>query len=112
VHFGSPQVQDGYPTYYVASSSYQPLCVPYDPVTRLPRTNATDIYPSFGQTLPLGGSSFQFLFNYYIDGVYQGDYITVSPCHMLSPRCSAGQRRCARHANVLIGAHAQSQSAS
>lgn len=70
------QVQDGYPTSYV-TNYYQALCVPWDPVTRLPKQNTSDIYPTPGQTTALGGSNFQLNFNYDNFGVQIGDYITV-----------------------------------
>ena len=70
------QVHDGYPTNYV-TNNYQALCVPWDPVTRLPLQNTSDIYPTPGQTVALGGSNFQFNFNYDNFGVSIGDYITV-----------------------------------
>lgn len=70
------QVQDGYPTSYV-TDVYQSLCVAWDPVSRLPRRNSSDIYPGYGQTVPLGGSNFQMNFGYLISNVFTGDYITV-----------------------------------
>ena len=70
------QVHDGYPTNYV-TNNYLALCVPWDPVTRLPLQNTSDIYPTPGQTVALGGSNFQFNFNYDNFGVSIGDYITV-----------------------------------
>ena len=70
------QVQDGYPIGYV-TDYYQALCVPWDPVTRLPLQNTSDIYPTPGATTSLGGSNFQFQFNYENFGVSIGDYITV-----------------------------------
>ena len=72
------QVQDGYPTNYV-TQYYQALCVPWNPVTRLPKQNTSDIYPTPGQTTSLGGSNFQFNFNYNNFGISVGDYITVRP---------------------------------
>lgn len=76
----SMQVQDGYPTNYV-TQYYQALCVPWNPVTRLPKQNTSDIYPTPGQTTSLGGSNFQFNFNYNNFGISVGDYITVRGLH-------------------------------
>lgn len=72
------QVQDGYPTDFV-TASYQALCVPWDPDTRLPRRNATDIYPNVGQTTLVSGRTYQFMFGYTPQGISIGDFITVSP---------------------------------
>lgn len=70
------QVQDGYPIDYV-TDYYQALCVPWDPATRLPLQNTTDIYPTPGATTSLGGNNFQFQFNYANFGISVGNYITV-----------------------------------
>ena len=70
------QVQDGYPTDYV-TDYYQALCVPWDPATRLPLQNTSDIYPTPGATTSLGGNDFQFQFNYANFGISVGNYITV-----------------------------------
>lgn len=82
-------MQDGYPTDYV-TAPYQPLCVAWDPVTRLPKRNSSDIYPSYGETVALGGRDFQFTFHYYIQNTNIGDYITVllltkAPCMLIMP---------------------------
>ncbi len=71
------QVQDGYPIDMV-TANYQALCVGWDPDSRLPRTNASDIYPQQGLTTPLGGRSFQFKFGYNVVGFSKGDFVTVS----------------------------------
>jgi len=55
-------------------------------VTRLPKQNTTDIYPTPGQTTALGGSSFQFNFNYQNFGIQTGDYITVRHLYILGLR--------------------------
>ena len=70
------QVQDGYPIDYV-TDYYQALCVPWDPATRLPLQNTSDIYPTPGATISLGGNNFQFHFNYVNFGVSVGNYLTV-----------------------------------
>ena len=70
------QVQDGYPIDYV-TDYYQALCVPWDPATRLPLQNTSDIYPTPGATISLGGNNFQFQFNYVNFGISVGNYITV-----------------------------------
>lgn len=57
--------------------SYQALCVAWDPDTRLPIRNSSDIYPQQGQTTSIGGRSFQFTFNYQVVGTSVGDFITV-----------------------------------
>ena len=75
-------MQDGYPTSFV-TDVYQSLCVAWDPVTRLPRRNASDIYPGYGQTVALGGSNYQFNFGYVVQNVFTGDYITVGSPHRL-----------------------------
>lgn len=77
------QVQDGYPIDYV-TDYYQALCVPWDPATRLPLQNTSDIYPTPGATISLGGNNFQFQFNYVNFGISVGNYITVG--HLVT-RC-------------------------
>lgn len=76
------QVHDGYPTSFV-TDVYQSLCVAWDPVTRLPRRNSSDIYPGYGQTVALGGRDFQMNFGYLVQNVYTGDYITVGLISLL-----------------------------
>jgi hypothetical protein len=78
------QVQDGYPTSYV-TANYQALCVAWDPATRLPKRNTSDIYPAQGSTTALGNGSFQFQFYSPITNVATGDYITARPSPFFKP---------------------------
>ncbi|BDA47298.1 hypothetical protein COCOBI_10-1440 [Coccomyxa sp. Obi] len=66
-------VQDGYPIDQVVAQG-SPLCVAWDPNTRLPRKNSSDIY--VGSTTSLGGRTFQMKFAYVVVGVFKGDFIT------------------------------------
>ncbi|CAL8472258.1 g11800 [Coccomyxa elongata] len=66
-------VQDGYPIDQVLPQG-NPLCVAWDPDTRLPRKNSSDIY--VGSTTSLGGRNFQMKFGYVVVGVFIGDFIT------------------------------------
>lgn len=76
-------MQDGYPTSFV-TDAYQSNCIAWDPATRLPRRNSSDIYyQGSGQTVALGGRDFQINFGYVLKNVFTGDYITVGSPHVV-----------------------------